>query len=219
MSEENDKYYTLTSLSESVFKNKGSKFLGYARPIPNKMAFELFLKEVKALHPKARHFCFAYKIDPLGLSFRANDDGEPSGSAGKPILGQITHFDLSYSAIIVVRYFGGTKLGVAGLIDAYRTASKEAILNNQIIEKFETEKLELKFDYHLMGVLLNIIKDLELQVHNQKFDTNPSITLAIPKSKIGDSIRRIKSRLLNRPLNDIDKDTHVEGISFLEENK
>ena len=216
MSEEQDKYFTLSSLSEAVYRNKGSKFLGYARHIPNKMAFELFLKEVKALHPKARHFCFAYKIDPRGLIFRANDDGEPSGSAGKPILGQLTHFNLSYSAIIVVRYFGGTKLGVAGLIDAYRSTSKEAILNNQIIEKFETEELELKFEYNLMGVLLNIIKEHEFQVQTHKFDANPSIRLAIPKSKIKDSIRRIKSRLLNRPLSDIDHDTQVEGVSFLE---
>ena len=130
-----DEFKTIKSNSEGLFKDKGSKFYAYAFPIQNEEDVRFYLETVKAEHPKARHACYAYKLGIEETNFRANDDGEPSGSAGKPILNTITSFDLTDTFVVVIRYFGGTLLGVPGLINAYKEATKEALSIAEIESK------------------------------------------------------------------------------------
>lgn len=125
-----DVYNTIESISEGLFKDKGSKFIAYTFPSDSTERFQISLEKIKKEHIKARHFCYAYRIGIDGTLYRANDDGEPSGTAGKPILGQIDKYELTNIGIVVVRYFGGVKLGTSGLINAYRLAAKESIENS-----------------------------------------------------------------------------------------
>jgi uncharacterized YigZ family protein len=151
-------YYTIEKESVAEFKDRGSKFLGYAFPVQNTDEFKKRLKQLKEEHPKAAHHCFAYRLGMDKNNFRTADDGEPSGSAGKPILGQIDSKELTNTAIIVVRYFGGTLLGVPGLINAYKMVSSLALQLTPIIQKPVLHNYELSFDYTLMNDMMMIVK-------------------------------------------------------------
>ena len=151
-------YKSLASYSEGIYKEKGSKFISYAYPCETEYEIKDILEEIKKKHPQARHLCYAYKIDVSNPSIRTNDDGEPNNSAGIPILGQIQSFNLNNVFIGVVRYFGGTKLGVGGLVYAYKTAAKEAIENNTICEKELQSKCILHFKYEDTSKVMHIIK-------------------------------------------------------------
>lgn len=154
MSEENDTYRTLSTSGEALFKDRGSKFFGYVFPVHDEEEFKEKLAEIKTEHHQARHHCYAYRIDPDELRYRANDDGEPSHSAGTPILHALQSADIVDSAAVVVRYFGGTKLGVSGLINAYRTAAEMAIKNATIVTKELEYAGKIKTDYkHLSQVI------------------------------------------------------------------
>ena len=179
---EKDTYKTLTKPSpEVLFKDKGSKFFGLAFPVNNEEEIKLHLENVKKEHYNARHWCYAWQLGKDYSSYRANDDGEPSNSAGMPIYGQLQSFDLTNTLVIVVRYFGGTKLGVGGLIQAYKTTAQMALEASKIVERTIDETFRLIFDYPEMNVVMRIIKDEELAVVNQKLELNCEITFEVRK--------------------------------------
>lgn len=158
------RYQTLDKLTEGLYKEKGSKFIAYAVPCFNEEEAKNYLAEWRRLHHQARHVCYAYRFGSDHSVFRANDDGEPNNSAGAPILGQIQSFGLTNVLIGVVRYFGGTKLGVGGLIHAYKTAARDAIENGSIVERELKQLLEMKFSYPLIPLVMNAVKQFQIDV-------------------------------------------------------
>jgi uncharacterized YigZ family protein len=177
--EASDTYRTLVSKSESLYKVKGSKHFGYAFPVYSVDEVKPLLEEIKKEHHTARHHCYAYRIGLEKDVYRANDDGEPSGTAGKPILGQIQSFDLTNIFIVVVRYFGGTKLGVGGLIDAYRTSAKEAIEAGTIIARQVKSTYTVTFGYEQMGEVMAYLKNQGLEFYQQVFESQCSLLIDI----------------------------------------
>ena len=176
-----DIYKTIAGPAFGEFKDKGSKFIAYASPVYDEDAAKEAIDFMRKEHPKARHHCFAYRIGPDNLLFRANDAGEPSGTAGKPILGQIDSAGLTNIVIVVSRYFGGTLLGVAGLINAYRSAAANAIENADFIEKTVDDHFRIEFTYEEMNEVMNYIKKENLNVINQKFEVTCMIEISIRK--------------------------------------
>ncbi len=177
-----DTYKTIEKPFEGeVFKDRGSKFIGYAFPILNEEEVKSKIDELKATHHKARHWCYAWQIGAEQVRFRANDDGEPSNSAGQPIYGKLLSFDVTNVLVVVVRYFGGTKLGVGGLINAYRTAAKLVLEDSKIVEKTIDVNLQLTFEYEHMDKVMRIIKENKLKILNQKMELNCVFEVAIRK--------------------------------------
>jgi uncharacterized YigZ family protein len=199
----------LAASSEGEYKEKGSKFLAYAYPITSMEEFELYLEEIRSLHPKARHYCYAYRLGVEGELYRANDDGEPSGTAGKPILGQLLSQELSDTLVIVVRYFGGTKLGASGLIHAYKSAALDAINNASKVDKVLCDRFKLTFDYAEMGHVLNVIKSLNLTIIEKVFESSPYVVLEIQKSQTEENIIRLKSKLLQVSEEQVNAETEI----------
>lgn len=179
-----DYYYTIASAATAEFKDRGSKFIAYAFPVKDSSEFKKKLKELKDEHPKAAHYCFGYRLGTDGTNFRSSDDGEPSGTAGKPILGQIGSKKLTNVAIIVVRYFGGTLLGVPGLINAYKTAAALALQTTPIIQKSIEINYHLEFDYTRMNDVMMIIKKYSCTILNQKTELFCAMDIGIPRSNI-----------------------------------
>lgn len=204
-----DTYQVLAESSIGEYKEKGSKFLAYAYPIQSIDDFEFYMEEVKSLHPKARHFCYAYRIGIEGDIFRANDDGEPSGTAGKPIFGQLLSQDVSDTMVVVVRYFGGTKLGASGLIHAYKTAAFEALQAAQKKQKVLGDVFRLEFDYGKMGHVLNVVKSMDLNITDKVFEATPYITVEIPRSKTHALLVQLKAKLLQVSEEQIDSETVI----------
>ena len=181
---QNDSYKTLESISApALFKEKGSKFYGYAFPIKNEEDAKRHLELLKKEHHTARHWCYAYQIGTETKSFRANDDGEPNNSAGLPIYGQIQSFELTNVLVVVVRYFGGTKLGVGGLIQAYKTAAQMVLESSEIVEKTIDLLIELTFEYKNMNKVMRLIKEHNLRISSQEMELNCKIILAVRKSR------------------------------------
>jgi len=176
-------YKTLTNLSEGLYKEKGSKFISFATPCYNELEAKEYLNTWKKENHQARHLCYAYRFGVNNFTTRANDDGEPSNSAGTPILGQIQSFELTNVLIGVVRYFGGTKLGVGGLITAYKTAAKDAIENGKIIEKELESFIELNFPYEKLPNVMSILKNIEAQIKTQDFNLHCRMEIQFSKSK------------------------------------
>jgi uncharacterized YigZ family protein len=181
MSEENH-YHTIERESIAEFKDRGSKFLGFAFPIESVDDFKKRLKNLKEEHPKAAHHCFAYRIGWDGNNFRAGDDGEPAGSAGKPILSQIDSKKLTNTAIVVVRYFGGTLLGVPGLINAYKMVSSLALQLTPIIEKSILVYYRLEFDYTLMNDVMMIVKKFGCTILENEAQLFCRMKIGVPKT-------------------------------------
>lgn len=211
-----DSFKTVRRDSEGVYKEKGSKFLAYVRPVLMEEEFQQFMQDIKKLHSKARHHCYAYKFGVDGNLYRSNDDGEPSGTAGKPILGQIESFEITNVGIIIVRYFGGTKLGTGGLITAYRTAAKEALENNEIIEKEILKEFKILFDYKWMSDVLNALKKTEVQIFEKAFNEEAFIHFGIIRSQEAAVLQRMKALILKKSLEEIEEDTKIEGITITE---
>lgn len=181
-----DIYKTITRASEEVlFKDRNSKFFGYAFPVKNEEEIEKHLEELKSKHHKARHWCYAWQLgkEEQNFRYRANDDGEPSNSAGMPIYGQIQSFEVTNILIIVVRYFGGVKLGVGGLINAYRTAAQMALENSNIIKRTIDEVFMVKFDYPEMNKVMQVIKQNNLNVIDQKLEIDCRIYISVRKNE------------------------------------
>ncbi len=182
MSEIKDTYKTINSPSiETLFKDRNSKFFGYAFPVFDEDDVKKSIEILKKKHHSARHFCYAWQFGIDKIRFRANDDGEPSNSAGMPIYGQIQAFEVTNILIVSVRYFGGTKLGVGGLINAYRTSAQLALEASEIKEKTIDVYYQLTFEYDMMNKVQRIIKEKNLKIETQKLELNCQYTLAIRK--------------------------------------
>lgn len=190
---EDDVFLTLSKSAEGeVYKEKGSKFIGYAYPLTSADQVDPFIQYLKKTHHKARHWCYAWQTGVENPVFRYNDDGEPNNSAGKPIYGQILSFGLSNVLIIVVRYFGGTKLGVGGLIVAYRSAAKSTLENAELIEKTLTRELHLTFEYAHMDKVMRLIKENDIDILSQKMELNCVFLLSVRKNKMEQVVRLIE---------------------------
>lgn len=177
-----DIYKTLASPSEEIlYKEKNSKFFGYAYPISNEEEVKEIITELKKQHHTARHWCYAFQTGTESIYYRANDDGEPNNSAGAPIYGQIQSFNVTNVLIVVVRYFGGVKLGVGGLISAYKTAAQMALENADIIEKTINIHYNLFFEYKNMNKVMRVIKEQNLDIISQKMEMSCEIEIATRK--------------------------------------
>lgn len=188
-----DTYRTITAKSEGTYSQLRSKFLAFAAPVHTIDEAMAFVSEIQKKYYDARHCCYAYMIGPQRDVFRANDNGEPSGTAGKPILGQINSAELTDIVIAVVRYFGGIKLGTSGLIQAYRAAAAEALAAATVVEKTVDLTLRISFDYLMLNDVMRIIKDEQPAVLAQDFDNLCTMTLSLR----ADSMPRLRSRLEN----------------------
>ena len=172
-----DLYRTIKAPAKGVYKEKGSKFLAFSYPVSNEASIKEHLAILQKQFHDARHYCYAWRLEPEKTHYRVNDDGEPSGTAGKPIFGQIVSRDLSDILVVVVRYFGGTKLGVGGLIQAYRAAASDALDHSTIVECRVFDILKLEFAYDQMNSVMKVIKDKQLEFEDQKFDMDCSLIL------------------------------------------
>jgi uncharacterized YigZ family protein len=180
----NDSYFTIAKASEGVFRDRGSKFLSFAFPVNSEEEIKANIIALKKLHPSAVHHCYAWRIGPAGEAFRANDDGEPSNTAGKPILSQIQSNNLTNVLIVVVRYFGGTLLGVSGLINAYKNAAADAITNALIEERFILFQYKIDFSFEEMNFVMKALKDNDAKVIEQNYDETNSIIFNIKKQNL-----------------------------------
>ena len=207
-----DSYFSIEEVSEGEYKEKGSKFLAYAYPFDHEDQLSVRLAEIHDLHPKARHYCYAYKVGIDGNNFRFNDDGEPSGTAGRPILGQIESQEITNTLVIVVRYFGGTKLGVPGLIHAYKEAAHCALTKCTKVQKFLYQTFDVTSDFDLVGPLMNIFNKLPIIISEQSYDDMCHFIIQVRKSMAEETIKRLKGELLNRPFTDIQDDDIVPGL-------
>ena len=188
-----DTYKTIKNTAEGTFRDKGSKFIAYAYPFLDENDLKDLIVKIRSEHPKARHWCFAYRLTPDRSIFRINDDGEPSGSAGRPILNTLLSNDLTNILVVVVRYFGGTLLGIPGLINAYKNATQEAIDNAEVIEKTEQDVYKIDYDYLQMNDVMRIIKEDDLVIIQQDFDNRCSITLSIRKLDVNQVMGKLEN--------------------------
>lgn len=179
-----DTYLTIEHKADIIFKDKGSKFLAFAFPVENDAQIKEALLQLKKEHPSANHHCYAYRIGADKLNFRANDDGEPNNTSGKPILGQIQSKDLTNVLIVVVRYFGGTLLGVSGLISAYKSSAAEVIKECKVIEKFISFNYTINFPFEHLNDVMKLLKQLDCKITAQQFDNDCEISFSVRK---GDS--------------------------------
>ena len=185
MNSASDLYLTLAADAEAVYKEKSSKFLAYAYPVEDEERIHEILESLRKRYYDATHHCYAWRLGPRGEQFRANDDGEPSGTAGKPILGQMLSTGITNCLIVVVRYFGGTKLGVSGLISAYKESARAAIDAGTIVERTVDRRIKIIFPYIAMNDVMRIIKEEQPAIAAQEFDNTCSMTLAVRESRAG----------------------------------
>lgn len=198
-----DTFKTIEAKAQGLYKEKGSKFIAFAFPVRTEEEIKALLADLRSEYYDARHHCYAYRLGADKLHFRANDDGEPSSTGGKPILGQIVSNDLTNVLIVVVRYFGGIKLGVSGLINAYRSAAADAIERAVIVEKTEDEVIKIRFSYAVLNEVMRIIKEMNPEVLERDFQLECRMTLSLRRKYI--------SSLL-------DKLRQTESLSFDEES-
>lgn len=184
-----DTYYTIETPSEGIYREKMSRFLAFAHPVQSATEAKAVVKEYANKYCDARHVCWAYMVGPQRTEYLSNDNGEPSGTAGKPILGQINSFNLTDIVVIVVRYFGGIKLGTSGLIAAYREAAREALSAARIIECHEQRELTFTFPYLAMNDVMRAVKNPEVRITAQEFDNSCRITLKI-RADLADSLQQ-----------------------------
>lgn len=208
-----DSFQTIVAPTIGHYKQKGSKFIAYAFSVATMQEWQSRLEEVKKEHPKARHHCYAYRLGLDDNTYRANDDGEPSGTAGKPILGQLKSFEVTNIIVIVVRYFGGTLLGASGLIQAYKTAAAEALQQAQIIEQTVSDIYRLTFDYAIMSDVMNAIKKCKLPIVHQDFGNIGKVEVAIRQSEVDTLLPRLRAAIAKIP---IEMEADLEEIEGLE---
>lgn len=181
---EQEFYYTIEKQGSAEFKDRGSRFIAIATPIATVEDFKQVLNDIKKEHPKATHHCFAYRLGLDGNIFRVSDDGEPSGTAGRPILGQIDSKGLVNVLVVVVRYFGGTLLGVPGLINAYKSASALALQITPLVQKQVEKEFVVQFDYTRVGEIMAVVKQYNCRVVKQEMQLFCNMTLAVPKNRV-----------------------------------
>ena len=209
-----DIYQTIAEPSEGEFKDRGSKFIAYAFPAYSEEDVKKAQTEVRKLHPKARHHCFAWRLGTDGNSYRANDDGEPSGTAGRPILGQIDSFGLTNVIVIVIRYFGGTLLGASGLINAYKSSTYEALNIAKIIEKTVEDIYQITFDYALMSNVMNAVKKLDLEMVSQDFGEIGRLQIAIKQGDVAEKMLQLKARIADVRIEEAEDLEEIEGCEM-----
>ncbi|RKR83643.1 putative YigZ family protein [Mucilaginibacter gracilis] len=180
----NDTYLTITEPGEGIFRDRGSKFLAFAYPIRSDQDIKALVAKLKSQHPKANHHCWALRLSPDRSIFRINDDGEPAGTAGRPILNTLLSKNLTNIAVVVVRYFGGTLLGVPGLINAYKVAAEEALKAVKVIEKTVNDVYQVSFNYLQMNDVMRIVKSENLNITEQQFDTDCEIKIEVRKNQV-----------------------------------
>ncbi|MCD4681654.1 MAG: YigZ family protein [Bacteroidales bacterium] len=195
-----DTYKTIEKVSEGIYKEKGSKFISFAFPVIDEKDVKSKIEELRKEYHDARHYCYAYRLGFDKSIYRVNDDGEPSGTAGRPIYGQIVSKDLTNIMVVVVRYFGGTKLGVSGLINAYKTATKEALDNAQIITKTIQDIYQVNFDYESMNDVMKIIKEENINQIFHSFDLKCVIKFSVRKNNSNKVFKRF-SKIKNLRIN------------------
>ncbi|TSJ40705.1 YigZ family protein [Mucilaginibacter corticis] len=179
-----DTYRTIENPSEGTFRDRGSKFLGYAYPITSESEIKAIVASLKSEHPKANYHCWAMRLTADRSVFKLNDDGEPAGTAGRPMLNTLLSKDITNILVVVVRYFGGTLLGVPGLINAYKMATEEALEHAVIIEKTVNDVYTISFNYLQMNDIMRIVKEADLAILNQQFDNNCSMQVSIRKMQV-----------------------------------
>jgi uncharacterized YigZ family protein len=197
-------------------KEKSSKFIGYAYPLNQVEEVESYLLESKNLHPKASHHCYAFRFGMNGEIYRANDDGEPSSTAGKPILGQLIKYDISDTLVIVVRYYGGINLGTSGLISAYKETANMALATAEFIIKYEYISFEILFTYDLMGSVMHFLKQLDIVIISKKLNEKPSVIIKVRKSLSNEKIIQFKALMLGITIDRVNQETHLPGCKFIE---
>ena len=188
-----DTYLTIATATEGQFSDRGSKFLAFAFPVNMENDLKAILNRLKNEHPKANHHCWAMRLSPDRSVFRVNDDGEPAGTAGRPILNTLLSRDLTNIVVVVVRYFGGTLLGVPGLINAYKTAAENALGNAAVIEKTVDDVCTVEFDYVKMNDVMKVIKDDNLAILKQASDNTCSIQIAVRKTLVNKVISKLEN--------------------------
>lgn len=189
---EKDSYRSIAEKCEGLFKDKGSKFLSYAFPVESEEEVKAHLQELKKEHYSARHHCYAYRLGSRGENHRSNDDGEPSGTAGRPILGQLLSQQLTNTLVVVVRYFGGTLLGVSGLINAYKQATLDVLSRAPIVEHLMMNQYRLRFDYPLQNQVMRVVKDDELEVVKAEFAMDCRLIVAVRLQKELSVVEKLK---------------------------
>jgi len=187
-----DFYITVAKSGQAEFRDRGSKFIGYVYPVASPEEFRDRLNDVKKEHPKATHHCFAYRLGLDGNTWRASDDGEPSGSAGRPILGQIDSKGLVNTLVVVVRYFGGTLLDVPGLISAYKTAATLALQTTQLVQKPVEKEFVVQFDYTQVNEIMTLVKQYNCRIVKQEMQLFCNMILAIPRNRIPEVTYKLK---------------------------
>lgn len=187
-----DTYRTITNQSEGLYKEKGSKFIAFAFPVQTEEQIKDYITLLKDEYFDARHHCYAYVLGAKRDKFRMNDDGEPSSTAGKPIYGQILSNDLTDILIVVIRYFGGTKLGVPGLINAYKTAAADAIANAEIVERTVNRVFTIQYDYVVMNSVMKVIKECNPEVLDRRFENLCTMVLSIRESEADALLARLE---------------------------
>lgn len=192
-----DTFFSISSPSEGLFKDNGSRFIALAYPVETEEEIKGIIDSLKKEYHDARHHCYAYRLGLDGARFRANDDGEPSGSAGRQILGQLDSAGLSDVLVVVVRYFGGIKLGIPGLIRAYRTSTSDALSKAETVEKVAGKNYRLTFDYLAMNDVMKVLKDLNIPQSNQDFGISCSVDVRVRLSQEKDFLERLEKFLLS----------------------
>lgn len=196
----NDTYQTIVAPSEGLYKEKGSKFLSFATPVQDEKEVKAFIEAKRKEYFDARHHCYAYILGADKAAWRVNDDGEPSGTAGKPIHGQLLSLDLTDTLVVVVRYFGGIKLGVSGLINAYRTAARDALDHAQIVQKTVNRRYRVSFQYAQMNDVMRVLKQFNLISENQQFAMQCSLEFSVRQSlevRVTDAFIHLRTVVLN----------------------
>lgn len=197
MSDQEFSYLTLKGQSESLIKEKGSKFLGFSRPVLSETEAESFLNDIKSMHPKARHHCYAWRIGHPIVVERANDDGEPSSTAGRPILGQLIKSDITNAMIIVVRYFGGTLLGTSGLIQAYKACAEATLKDAQVIRIVEKDTMSIEIDFAIVHILEEWSPQLGFEILERAHQASRmTYKIEIEKSKVQNARKQLVAKLL-----------------------
>ncbi len=204
MSEPKDSYKTIKKSSEGFFKDRGSKFFAYAYPMTSEIALKEQIDILKKTHHTARHYCYAYRFKQDYSIYRANDDGEPTNAAGKPILGQIDAKELTQIAVVVVRYFGGTKLGVGGMMNAYKYAALDALNHAHIVECTIDDVFEVSFGYPEMNTVMRFIKELDVEISQQIMELDCKIQFKIRRNDACKAREKF-SGLKNIVINKLDK--------------
>lgn len=209
-----DTYRTIAVAGESEFRDRGSKFFGFAQGVTTEAEALEMVEVLRKRHPKANHHCYAYRLG-LGTDlYRANDDGEPSGTAGRPILGRIDQLSLTDTCVVVVRYFGGTLLGTGGLINAYRTAAELALGQAEVGERIVQEVITLSFGYEQMSTVMNAISRMGLSMQAQRFQEAAEIDVAIRRSEVRETLQQLKAYLADVYLEEVDDDFELEAIQI-----